>query len=88
MLATIFFLLAGCALLYYGAEWLVEGAASLALSLGVSRLVVGLTVVAYGTSMPELGVSMEAALKGNDSVAIGNVVGSNICTIGLVLGVA
>jgi len=87
MLATIFFLLAGCALLYYGAEWLVEGAASLALSLGVSRLVVGLTVVAYGTSMPELGVSMEAALKGNDSVAIGNVVGSNICTIGLVLGV-
>ncbi len=87
MLATILFLLAGCALLYYGAEWLVEGAASLALSLGVSRLVVGLTVVAYGTSMPELGVSVEAALKGNDSVAIGNVVGSNICTIGLVLGV-
>lgn len=87
MLVTILLVLAGCALLYYGAEWLVEGAASLALSLGVSRLIVGLTVVAYGTSMPELGVSVEAALKGNDSVAIGNVVGSNICTIGLVLGV-
>ncbi len=87
MFVSILLLLAGCALLYYGAEWLVEGAASLALSLGVSRLVVGLTVVAYGTSMPELGVSVEAALKGNDSVAIGNVVGSNICTVGLVLGV-
>ncbi len=87
MLVTSLLVLAGCVLLYYGAEWLIEGAASLALSLGVSRLVVGLTVVAYGTSMPELGVSLEAALKGNDSVAIGNVVGSNICTIGLVLGV-
>jgi cation:H+ antiporter len=52
MFVSILLLLAGCALLYYGAEWLVEGAASLALSLGVSRLVVGVTVVAYGTRMP------------------------------------
>lgn len=87
MTIALLFIAAGFVLLLFGADWLVNGAASLALDLGVSPLVVGLTVVAYGTSMPELVVSLDAALQGEGSIAIGNVVGSNICTVGLVLGV-
>ena len=78
----------GLAGLYYGAEWLVRGAAGVALMAGISSLVVGLTIVAFGTSMPELIVSIEANLNGSGDLALGNVVGSNICNIGLVLGVA
>jgi cation:H+ antiporter len=74
--------------LYYGAEWLVRGAAGMALMAGLSSLVVGLTVVAFGTSMPELIVSIRANLQGDADIALGNVVGSNICNIGLVLGIA
>lgn len=80
-------LLLGGVLLYFGAEWLVKGAAGLAGSFGVKPLVIGLTVVAYGTSMPELVVSAAAALEGRGAIAIGNVVGSNIANIGLILGV-
>lgn len=87
MTIALLLIAAGFVLLLYGADWLVDGAASLALDLGVSPLIVGLTVVAYGTSMPELVVSLNAALQGEGSIAIGNVVGSNICTVGLVLGV-
>jgi cation:H+ antiporter len=76
----------GGAGLYYGAEWLVDGAAKLARALGVPPLVVGLTIVSYGTSMPELAVSVLAALEGNSPIAVGNVVGSNIANIGLILG--
>ena len=81
----------GLAGLYYGAEWLVRGSAGLALSAGLSSLVVGLTVVAFGTSLPELIVSMQANLQGgkdSGDFALGNVIGSNICNIGLVLAVA
>lgn len=74
-------------LLYYGAEWLVKGASELAIRLGITPLVVGLTVVAFGTSAPELVVSVKANLDGSGGMAIGNVVGSNICNIGMVLGV-
>lgn len=77
----------GLVLLYFGAEWLVKGSASIALKLGVSPLVVGLTVVAFGTSAPELLVCLQANFKpGGGDIAIGNLVGSNICNILMVLG--
>ena len=76
----------GLVLLYFGAEWLVKGSSELAIRLGISPLVVGLTVVAFGTSAPELVVSVKANLDGQGGMAIGNVVGSNICNIALVLG--
>lgn len=79
-------LLAGLVALYFGAEWLVRGGASLAVRLGVTPLLVGLTVVAYGTSTPELIVSSMAAAKGQDALALGNAVGSNIFNIGVILG--
>ncbi len=78
----------GLAILYYGAEWLVKGASSLALRFGIRPLVVGLTVVALGTSMPEFVVNFFAALSGEDNLALGNIVGSNIANIGLILGVS
>ncbi len=78
---------AGLVLLYFGAEWLVRGSSKLAIRFGISPLVVGLTVVAFGTSAPELVVSVKANLDGSGGMAIGNVVGSNICNIALVLGV-
>ena len=75
-------------MLVLGGEWLVRGAASLAAMLKISPLVIGLTVVAFGTSAPELGVSLQAAFAGNAGVAVGNVVGSNIINILVVLGTA
>lgn len=78
----------GLALLLAGAEWLVRGSSRLALALGVSPLIIGLTVVAFGTSAPELATSMFAAYHGRGDIALGNVVGSNIANIGLVLGLA
>jgi len=84
----LIYLLAGIVWLYYGAEWLVKGSSSLALRFGVSPLVVGLTVVAFGTSAPEMVVSVKAAVDGFGSIAIGNVVGSNIVNIALILGLA
>ncbi len=88
MLYNLFFFVAGLILLYYGARWLVNGSASLAASLGVTPLVIGLTVVAFGTSAPELFISVVSSIKGKSMIAIGNVVGSNICNITLVLGIA
>jgi cation:H+ antiporter len=81
-------MIGGFILLYFGGDMLVRGAESLALRLGLTPLIVGLTVVAFGTSSPELFVSISAALDGLGDVAIGNVVGSNICNITLVLGLA
>lgn len=78
--------LVGLGVLYLGAEWLVKGAASLALRYGIRPLVVGITVVALGTSMPEFVINFFAALDGQDSLALGNIVGSNICNIALILG--
>ncbi len=76
----------GVAVLYFGAEWLVRGAARLAASLGVKPIVVGLTVVSLGTSAPELVVCLVAALRGSSDLAMGNVMGSNLANIGLILG--
>lgn len=81
-------LVGGVALLYVGGEALVGGASRLALRTGLPPLAVGLTVVAFGTSSPELAVSVQAALGGLDDVALGNAIGSNICNIALILGVA
>ena len=75
-------------MLVLGAEALVRGAAALALRFGITPLVVGLTVVAFGTSSPELVVSVQAALSGNGPVALGNVIGSNIANLGLIVGVS
>mgnify|MGYP001148720662 CR=1 FL=1 len=88
MWLQIVLLIVGFALLYYGAEWLVKGAANLARSLGVTPVVIGLTVVAFGTSAPELVVSVVSSLAGKSMIAVGNVVGSNICNIALVLGIS
>jgi cation:H+ antiporter len=81
-------LLVGLALLYFGAEWLVGGAAGLASSLGIRPLIVGLTIVAYGTSSPELVVGIGAGLRDQGAIALGNVIGSNIANLGLILAVA
>ncbi|MBR3506504.1 MAG: calcium/sodium antiporter [Lentisphaeria bacterium] len=76
----------GVALLYYGAEFLVKGGVSLALKAHVSRLVIGLTLAAFATSAPELVVSIDSALRGSADISLGNVVGSNICNVALILG--
>jgi len=81
-------LLAGFALLIGGAELLVRGASQLATDFGISPLVVGLTVVAFGTSTPELAVSVLSAHSGQAGIALGNVVGSNICNVLLILGLS
>lgn len=88
MTTHLLLLAAGFLLLYFGAEWLVRGSANLARSLGISAVVVGLTVVAFGTSAPELVVSVISSLQDKSMIAVGNVVGSNICNIALVLGSA
>lgn len=85
---TAILLIAGTVLLVAGAEFLVRGASKLAASAGISPLVVGLTVVAFGTSSPELAVSTHAAFTGEADIAIGNVVGSNIFNILFILGLA
>ncbi len=88
MILYAIFCLIGFAMLYYGAEWLVKGSSSLARSLGITPIVIGLTVVAFGTSAPELVVSVVSSLKDKSMIAVGNVVGSNICNIALVLGMS
>jgi len=88
MLLDVLFLSAGLALLYFGAEYLVRGSANVAMILGVSPLMVGLTVVAFGTSAPELVACLMAVYQGVGDIALGNVIGSNIANIGLVLGMA
>lgn len=80
--------LGGGLLLYLGAEWLVKGSAGLARHLGVPPLLVGLTVVAYGTSAPEAIVTIQGSLGGYGALAAGNIVGSNIANLGLILGLA
>jgi cation:H+ antiporter len=87
MLQAILAILIGFILLAWSADRFVNGAAALARHLGISPLIVGLTIVGFGTSAPELVVSAIAALAGNPSLAIGNAIGSNIANIGLVLGI-
>jgi len=86
MLVDILLFVAGIALLYWGAEILVKNSSWLAKSIGITPLIVGMTVVAFGTSAPELLVSTIASVQGDSAIAIGNVIGSNIANIGLVLG--
>ena len=83
---TIILLLAGLGLIVLGADWLVDGASAIARKAGVSEFVIGLTIVGFGTSCPELVVSLTGAIQGNADIAIGNVIGSNIFNILLILG--
>jgi cation:H+ antiporter len=87
MLLNIIMLLLGIGGLYLGGEWLVKSAARLASSFGASVLVIGLTIVAWATSAPELIVTVQAAVQGSTEMALGNIIGSNIVNIGLCLGI-
>lgn len=87
-LMTIVLLIAGLVLLVFSADWLVKGASKIAAAVGISPLVVGLTVVAFGTSAPELAVSVMSAFKGEADLAVGNVVGSNIFNVLFILGIS
>jgi len=86
MALNILILLTGLVILVLGGDFLVRGASSFALKMNLSPLVVGLTIVAFGTSAPELLISIKAALAGSPDLAMGNVIGSNICNLALVLG--
>jgi cation:H+ antiporter len=88
MMTSVLYLLIGAIFLFLGADWLVKSAVFFANRLKISPLVIGLTVVAFGTSLPELVISLSAVLTDSSSIAIGNVVGSNIANVGLVLGFA
>lgn len=81
-------LVVGFAMLVKGADWFVEGTAGIARKFGIPQLVIGLTIVAMGTSAPEAAVSITAGLKGNAGISIGNVVGSNILNILIILGIS
>ncbi len=87
MLIDLLLLSLGIALLLGGGEFMVRGAAALAKTVGVSPLIIGLTVVAFGTSAPELAINMIAALNGNGDISFGNIIGSNIANIGLIIGI-
>ena len=88
LLMIAIYIIGGLILLYFGANWLVQGAITLALHLGLSPLIVGLTVVALGTSVPEALVSVQAAIGHQGGIALGNVIGSNILNIALILGLS
>ncbi|MGR3219050.1 MAG: calcium/sodium antiporter [Candidatus Anammoxibacter sp.] len=88
MFFNILIFIAGLALLCYSANWLVKGSSLLAKSYGIKPLIVGLTVVAIGTSAPELVVSVISVIKKSSDIALGNIIGSNICNIGLILGIS
>ena len=84
---NIILLVLGFILLLKGADWFVDGASSIASRFGIPQLIIGLTIVAMGTSLPEAFVSITAALKSNAAITIGNVVGSNILNVGIILGI-
>ncbi len=88
MITSLTLLILSLMALYIGAGWLVQGSSALALKAKISPLVIGLTIVAFGTSAPELAVSLGATLRGQGAIAIGNIVGSNIFNIGVILGVS
>jgi cation:H+ antiporter len=83
---NIIYIILGLALLVLGGNWLLKSAVGLSLKLNISKIVIGLTVVSFATSAPELIISVKSALDGFSDIALGNVVGSNIANIGLVLG--
>jgi cation:H+ antiporter len=86
MTIDLILFIVGLLTLYYSAGWLVKGSSSLARHIGLQPVVIGLTVVAFGTSAPELVVSLVSSIKGKSMIAVGNIIGSNICNIALVLG--
>ncbi len=88
MIESIGLLVFGSLLLYLGSEWIVRGGVGIAEKYGISTIVIGLTVVAFGTSLPELLVSLNAAFQGSSSLAVGNAIGSNIANVGLVLALS
>lgn len=88
IIEIILYLVFGLILLVLGGEGLVRGSSALAARFGVTPLLIGLTIVAFGTSSPELVVSLQAALKGNSDISLGNIIGSNIGNIGLILGIS
>ncbi|MFL3026476.1 MAG: calcium/sodium antiporter [Candidatus Neomarinimicrobiota bacterium] len=88
MTESIFVLFLGSLMLYFGSEWIVKGGVAIAEKYGISTLVIGLTIVAFGTSLPELLVSLNAAFQGSSSIAVGNVIGSNVANVGLVLSLS
>ena len=83
---TLLWLLVGLGLVVLGADWLIEGASSIARKAGVSEFVIGLTIIGFGTSCPELVVSLTGAYEGNADIAVGNVIGSNIFNTLFILG--
>ena len=88
MILTIALLIAGLILLVAGGDFLVRGASAVALKLSLSPLVIGLTIVAFGTSAPELIISLTSTFQGSSDIALGNVIGSNICNLALILGLS
>ena len=87
MLTDIFFILGGLVMILVGSDWLVDGASGIARKYGISEFIIGMTIVGIGTSMPELVSSVISAIGGHGDMALGNVTGSNICNILLILGV-
>ena len=85
-MVNILLLLVGLGLVVLGADWLVNGASSIARRAGISEFVIGLTIVGFGTSCPELVVSLSGAIEGNSDISVGNVVGSNIFNVLFILG--
>ena len=88
LIGNILLLAGGLALLASGGHWLVQGASGIARRIGVSPLIVGLTIVAFGTSTPELAISLIAALRGQTAISIGNIIGSNVANVALILAIA
>jgi cation:H+ antiporter len=86
MLLNVVLLIVGLVVLYFGAEWLVAGASKIALAFGISPMIIGLTIVAFATSAPEFVVTLLATLDGSPDIGVGNVVGSNVANIALIIG--
>ena len=88
MILPIFLFIIGLIIIYFGANWTVNGSSNIALIMGIRPIIVGLTIVSIGTSLPELVVSLVAAINKSKDIALGNIIGSNIANIGLVLGLS
>ena len=88
MLTQLVVFILGLGILYLGADWLIEGASELAKKFGIRSLIIGLTIIALGTSLPEFLLNLFAVAAEEDGLAIGNIVGSNIANIALILGIS
>ena len=88
IIISLILLVVGFILLIKGADWFVDGASSLAANFKVPKMIIALTIVAFGTSAPELAISMNSMIAGNTEMVLGNIIGSNIANIFLILGMA